>query len=164
LVDVVVRDYQPALFTWEGAVNGGNMTRKPYLTCLGALIVLLGPSDGWTVDPHAVFPGLWQGVDQVDGSLRTISVTDVDDDGVFEVRAHDTHREMCEGGRAIESGTGTIDEEGVLRTEGTIRCDSGDETPVDLTYSAQGSAPFGLLLEEAVGTPFAALLHRVSQR
>lgn len=140
------------------------MTRQPNLACLAALIVLLVASDGWTADPQTVFSGLWQGIDRGDGSLRTVSVADVDDDGVFEVRAHDTYWAMCDGGRGTESTAGTIDDEGVLRTEGTIRCESGEEMPVELTYAPQGSAPFGLLLEEAVGKPFAALLHRVSQR
>ncbi len=52
-----------------------------------AVLCLSIPSHGHGQGVHAALTGLWQGVDNVDGSLRTVPIADLDSDGVFEIRA-----------------------------------------------------------------------------
>ena len=107
------------------------------------------------------FLGLWEGVDPNDGSRRTISITDNDDDGELEVAARDTFWSLCDGDRGIELATGTI-VDGVLVTLGTVQCfDTGVKITIEKTYELNKKQ--NTLLATPLGTGLVApTLHRVS--
>ena len=109
------------------------------------------------------FLGLWEGVDVNDGSKRTISITDHDDDGVVEVAARDTYWTLCEGDRAIELATGGVRHDGVLATNGIVTCfDTLEEVRVMQTYEL--SRRNDTLFATPHGTPLLPItLHRVSR-
>ncbi len=106
--------------------------------------------------------GLWEGVDVNDGSKRTISITDRDDDGVFEVASRDTYWTLCQGDRGIEVASGEVRRDGVLATDGLVMCfETGDEIPVHQTY--EYSRDEDTLFATPDGTNLIPItLHRVS--
>lgn len=106
--------------------------------------------------------GLWQGVDSVDGSLRTMAIADQDGDGVLEVLANDTFWSVCEGPHGLETVTGVVGDDGVLRTKGKIVCHSGATVDVETTFTPQ-EADVDMLLEEVAGQPFRTLLYRINR-
>lgn len=109
------------------------------------------------------FLGLWEGVDVNDGSKRTISITDRDRDGLFEVASRDSYWTLCAGDRGIELATGGVRYDGVLETEGTVRCfESGLELPIVQTY--EFSRREDTLFATPVGTGLTPItLHRASE-
>ncbi len=132
-------------------------------TVAAALLVacLLEAAAGYAQDLGEDFVGLWQGVDNVDGSLRTISITDLDGDGILEVRAHDTFWSLCSGDQGNGYTTGRLDDDGVLRTAGSIQCQSGVEVSLENTYTPQGEAD-GLIVEHVIGKAFETILFRIN--
>ena len=108
------------------------------------------------------FLGLWEGVDVNDGSKRTVSITDHDDDGIFEVDSRDSFWTLCEGDRGLERATGGVRPDGVLETDGLVTCFSnGITVPVDQTY--EYSRREDTLFATPGGTPLMPVtLHRVS--
>lgn len=113
-------------------------------------------------DKDAGFTGLWQGVDNVDGSLRTLSFADLDGDGVWEVRGHDTYWTLCDGPGGLEVTTGKI-QDGVLRTKGTIACANGKKVAVVTAFMPQGPLAKGMVVEHVEGRAFRTLLFRISR-
>lgn len=113
------------------------------------------------------FLGLWEGVDVNDGSKRSISITDRDRDGIFEVAARDTYWTLCQGDRGLEAAMGSIRYDGVLETEGLVTCwdeSGGIETQVKVTQEYQYSRRANTLYATAVGTGLIPItLHRVSE-
>ncbi|GJM41192.1 MAG: hypothetical protein DHS20C20_14740 [Ardenticatenaceae bacterium] len=112
----------------------------------------------------ANFVGLWQGVDVNDGSLRTISISDNDRDGYFEVLLHDEYWSLCGDGRGAYNGFGSINSEGKLFVQGTLFCSpSGTATNLSVTYDF---VRFSDTLIEDPGNEFLepGTLHRISSR
>ena len=106
--------------------------------------------------------GLWEGVDINDGSKRTISITDRDGDGTFEVASRDTFWTLCDGDRGLELAAGDVRADGVLETAGLVTCFNGvPGVPVQQTY--EFSRRDDTLLATPHGTTLRAItLHRVS--
>lgn len=129
------------------------------LTGAGALATPLALAQ----DSDASFAGLWEGVDIVDGSLRTVAIADLDGDGVWDVHAHDTYWTLCEGPQGVAVMTGTIEADGVLRVKGTVRCPDGKEIEGESTYAPQGDLADGMIVEHLVGTDFVTLMFRKSR-
>ncbi len=115
-----------------------------------------------TASADALMIGLWQGVDSVDGSLRTIAITDRNGDRSLEVLANDTYWSICEGPGGLETVTGAVGDDGVLRTSGQIVCHSGKVLEVRTNFSRIDTGP-DILLEEVVDQPFKTLLFRINQ-
>ncbi len=141
-------------------MNGG----RAYI--LSAVLVLAAGSAG-AQGPSAAnrhFLGLWEGVDVNDGSKRTISITDLDADGVFEVTSRDTFWTLCNGDRGLEAATGSVRRDGVLETEGLVTCyDAMPPLPIRQTY--QFSRREDTLLATPLGTTLVPIvLHRVSSK
>ncbi len=138
------------------------MRGKGILAAAGAALWLVCGVDVHAQDKRADFTGLWQGVDNVDGSLRTLSFADLDGDGIWEVRGHDTYWTLCEGPGGLEDTTGTV-ENGVLRTKGGIRCANGKNVPVVTTYMPHGPVADGMVVEHVEGKAFRTLLFRINR-
>ncbi len=140
---------------------------KRLLTLLLVLfsVVLLASivsADGGGGGRNAYFIGLWEGVDPNDGSRRTVSISDNDRDGVFELIQYDTFWTLCGHGLAIATGTATVGANGVLNWSGTLKCDPSDPGfPFSVDYSPVRHSD--VLLEQPVGIPLLPdNLHRVS--
>jgi hypothetical protein len=54
------------------------------------------------------FIGLWEGVDLNDGSRRTVSVSDNDRDGVYDLSQYDTFWTLCGDDRGVTAGSATL--------------------------------------------------------
>jgi hypothetical protein len=108
------------------------------------------------------FVGLWEGVDINDGSQRTVSITDRDGDGVYEVDSRDTYWTLCDGDRGLERATGAVRGDGVLETAGLVTCfDGAQAVPVQQTY--EFSKREDTLLATPYDTPLQGItLHRIS--
>lgn len=106
--------------------------------------------------------GLWEGIDPNDGSLRSVSITDNDRDGVYELLQYDTFWTLCGDGRALAEGSGTVGTDGVLIWSGTLTCFTSGST-VDFSVSYEPVRHSDLLIEQAIGIPLLpSNLHRVS--
>ncbi len=115
-----------------------------------------------------VVPGLWEGVDPLDGSGVQSSISDIDQDGVFEIIVRETFFTFCKdvganGEFGILMSTGTIGEDGILRAEGTLTCDNGQEIMIREAYEPVTQGAILVLTDpDDPGTP-TIILHRVSQ-
>jgi hypothetical protein len=111
---------------------------------------------------NSYFIGLWEGVDTNDGSRRTVSISDNDRDGVFELIQYDTFWTLCGDDKAIASGTGTVDANGILNWSGTLTCiTTGTTISFSVDYSPVRHSD--ILVEQPVGIPLLpGNLHRVS--
>ena len=132
------------------------------LLLAAAAFCLFNATSSQAADMKDGFTGLWQGIDNIDGSLRTLSFADVDGDGVWEVRGHDTYWTLCEGPGGLEDTTGKI-EKGNLHTKGTLACANGKKVPMETRYEPQGPLSKGIVLEYVEGKPFRTLLFKVSR-
>ena len=136
---------------------------KTIITFIALLAVTVGASgQGRGVSDHE-FLGLWEGVDVNDGSKRTISITDHDQDGIFEVSSRDTYWTLCDSDRGLEQATGGVRRDGVLATNGLVTCFTNSiEIPVFQTYEL--SQLEDTLLATPWGTSLMPItLHRVSE-
>jgi len=138
------------------------MLGKGLLSAAAAVLCLAGAVDAYAQDKNSGFTGLWQGVDNVDGSLRTLSFADLDGDGVWEVRGHDTFWTLCEGPGGLEDTIGKI-EKGALHTKETLACANGKKVPMETRYIPQGSIADGMVVEHVEGKPFRTLLFRMNR-
>ncbi|MDX1440536.1 MAG: hypothetical protein R3284_11610 [Rubricoccaceae bacterium] len=141
------------------------MARSLLLIILTAFITTLGAGTA-NAQANRRFLGLWEGVDINDGSKRTISITDLDGDGTFEVMARDSFWTLCNGDRGLESATGRVGRDGVLETHGLVTCfDGAPPQRVQQTYE------FVRREDTLLATPHGTMptlrsivLHRVSSR
>ncbi len=137
------------------------MGKKAFTWLAAAILSFTAMVSADTQAREAALTGLWQGVDSVDGSLRTLSIEDLDGDGTYEVLGHDSYWSLCEGSRGLERASGKVGEDGILRVAGSIHCASGKAVDIETTFTPQGSS--GALLEEVVGQPFKTLLFRIGK-
>ena len=125
----------------------------------GIFLVSLVSADGGS-NPN--FVGLWEGVDPNDGSRRTVSITDNDRDGVYDVQQYDTFWSLCGDDSGVVSGSATLDGD-ILHFEGSLTCRSGATIPsfgVDYELVRFSNT----LVEIPVGVPLApATLHQTSK-
>ena len=113
---------------------------------------------------NGYFIGLWEGMDINDGSLRTISITDNERDGVYAVSIYDTYWSLCGENRGAYHGTGTVGSDGWLHVNGTLNCHpSGTSTSLAIAYRP---VRFSDTLIEEPGNEFleSGNLHRISNR
>jgi len=78
--------------------------------------------EGADNEENQFFTGLWEGVDPLDGSGVQVSISDLDRDGEFDIIWRETFFTLCDGGRGIVTGTGTVGEDGILRTNEVFTC------------------------------------------
>jgi hypothetical protein len=125
-------------------------------------VALIGATSSGKRNMSRHFLGLWEGVDVNDGSLRTVSITDQNRDGVLEVASRDTFWTLCDGDRGLELASGDVGYDGVLTTSGTITCfEAGSELEVMQTYEI--SRRERTLFATPLGTGLMPVtLHRVS--
>lgn len=79
-------------------------------------------SDGAHNYADSFFIGLWEGIDPLDGSEVLASITNIDGDDTIEILWRETFYTLCEGDQGIVQGTGTIGEDGILRTDEFLTC------------------------------------------
>ena len=111
---------------------------------------------------RATLAGLWQGIDAVDGSLRTLSISGPDRNGQYEVNAYDTYWSICDGNRAVSTATGRISAR-VLRTNGIVRCADGRETAIETEFRPELFIQEGVLVEVVIGTDSRTRLFRINR-
>lgn len=125
------------------------------------LLASIASADGGAKNNFYI--GLWEGVDPNDGSRRTISITDNDRDGIYDLVQYDTFWTLCGDDQAVAEGTGTVGSDGVLHWSGTLTCFSTGADPLEFSVDYIPVKHSGLLIEQAVGIPLEAPnLHRVS--
>lgn len=111
---------------------------------------------------HRYLLGLWEGVDVNDGSKRTVSITDRDRDGTFEVDSRDTYWTLCDGDRGLEMAVGDVRDDRVLETVGVVTC-FGTDIEIDVIQTYVYSRREDTLLATPVGTGLApVVLHRIT--
>jgi hypothetical protein len=138
------------------------MNRGFLAVILVGLVVSTGAGSAQSPSVNRHFLGLWEGVDVNDGSKRTISITDRDGDGTFEVASRDTFWTLCSGDRGLELAAGGVRSDGVLETVGLVTCfDGAPGVPVQQTYAF--SRRDDTLFATPHGTALSPItLHRVS--
>jgi hypothetical protein len=121
--------------------------------------------------------GLWEGMDERDGSDITVSIRDLNDDGTLEFSWRESSWSFCNNTeRAILQGSGTVDD-GVLTSSDTkITCFDEtvetkvlcfgfltDDCDVDIggPYTLEFNKDSDVLINDGDGT---AVLHRTSSR
>ena len=113
------------------------------------------------------FTGFWGGVDPLDGSGVQNSISDIDQDGVFEIIGRETFFTFCRdvganGEFGIVLSTGTIGEDGILRVEGTLTCDNDQKIKIKEAYESVKKGAILLLTDpDDAGIP-PIILHRLS--
>ena len=77
---------------------------------------------------HATsFIGLWQTIQSnSDGALQTLSISDTNLDGEFQIALHESFLSLCGGQFGVVSGTAAVDADGILVGDLTIVCENGD--------------------------------------
>jgi hypothetical protein len=94
-----------------------------------------------------MFTGLWEGIDDSDGSLTQRSIV-CEASGSCRVLGADTFLTLCRGGRGVLHGTGTITR-GILKVPGfTLTCFDGPSVSVDTTFTPDLRK--GTLVEQTV--------------
>ena len=131
-----------------------------WLFCIAALAVPAGTAAAQ--ERRATLAGLWQGIDAADGSLRTLSISGPDRDGLYEVNAYDTYWSICDGDRAVSTATGKISAK-VLRTSGILRCADGRETAIETEFRPERFIQEGVLIEIVIGTDSRTRLFRINR-
>ena len=98
------------------------------LIAVGAYVITGQVNNTASAEPGHVSPmdfvGLWQGIQDDDGSLATVSISDIDGDGVFDIRQHEFFLSSCNGGFGIIVGTATVDGD-MLNRHVTLTCSDG---------------------------------------
>lgn len=101
------------------------MNRRFVPAVLVAVVVAAGAAPLQTQSSNRNFLGLWEGVDINDGSLRTVSITDADGDGMLEAASRDTYWTLCDDDQGLELAAGVVGADGVLTTNGLVTCFNG---------------------------------------
>ena len=91
------------------------------------------------------FTGFWMAVDPSDGGFNKLSITD-SGDGTAKLGLSETFVSTCDGGRAMLSGLGEVNEDGDLVVPITIQCledttntpDGEAVGPFDVTFVVLG--------------------------
>jgi len=73
-------------------------------------------------EENRFFIGLWEGVDPLDGSSFQVSISDIDRNGVIDTISRETFFTLCDGERGLATGTGTVGDDGILRTNAVLTC------------------------------------------
>jgi hypothetical protein len=138
--------------------------RKLYSVIFTALIVALtvmaaatptlaGQANSQNAANGRFFIGFWEGIDPLDGSTVQLSITDNDQDGVFDYIYRESFLSACFTaqntlGRGYLIGTATVVEQGVIEILADSVCvndDNSKEDPVELTFR-HSAAPKGDIL------------------
>lgn len=93
---------------------------------LNILTVFVSSADASTSGNNNCFLGLWQGVDNLDGSVTLLSISDADNNGVMTVRLTDSFFSHCKDAGystspGLVDGTATIQNK-ILSWESSFKC------------------------------------------
>ena len=99
-----------------------------------ATLCLSIPIQGGTQYLGVASTGLRRGVDNVNGSLRTVSIADLDASSVFEIGRHYIYRALYKGPGGLELMTGMFKKDGVLREGGSPACRSRKSGEFETIY------------------------------
>jgi hypothetical protein len=149
-------------------VKSGRRSAKRFLVVTALVLPLAWPAPGSTDGPRpraADFIGLWEGVDEDDGSLAQRAIT-CEEDRTCRILGAEQFFSSCDdhGGRGIIEGTGTI-EGGVFNVpDFTLTCADGTAFTLEANFSLDRRN--GTLIEDTEGEPEpeTMILHRLSPR
>jgi hypothetical protein len=85
-------------------------------------------SSGQNNEADRFFLGLWEGIDPLDGSTVLASFTNLDKDNTIEIAWTESLFTLCEGAGGLITGTGPVDENGVLNADEMFTCFDPDDT------------------------------------
>ena len=154
-----------------GFKRGLRATGLWLVLALGVSVLAGGVFAGPTPPPWAKeFLGFWQGVDALDGSTVHVSLSDIEGDGVIELRQQEGFYTICfnEGagysqGRGFITGSGRVTARGVLDLETKLFCVSDQNIVTQLiAESVQYTLRGQILLLPQFGDNPRVLLHRTS--
>jgi len=92
------------------------------LSLMAALHTTCTSLEGADQEENRFFIGLWEGVDPLDGSGVQVSISDIDRNGVIDIIGSETFFTVCDGERGVFTGTGTVGDDGILRTNEVLTC------------------------------------------
>ncbi len=127
---------------------------------LTAVLVAREADSTVSADEEPKFIGLWQTIQiNSDGALQTLSISDIDGDGEFQIGLNESFFSSCGGGFGVAGGTATVNEEGILIADLTLTC-----TPGPGVFSFE--IPFEHIRkhDQLVGTISGDVYHRISSR
>ena len=109
------------------------------------------------------FLGLWEGIDPLDGSTVLVSFTNLDKDDTIELAWTESLFSLCDGGPGLNTGIGTVGEDGILLADEMFTCFNTEET-------FEGSGAYepvkedGIIIATSPANPElpAIVLHKVS--
>ena len=137
-----------------------------FLAALSLIAVLqLACTDSNSEDNEAdrFFLGLWEGNDPLDGSTVLVSFTNLDKDDTIELAWTEALFSLCDGGPGLNTGIGTVGEDGILLADLMLTCLNTEET-------FEGSGAYepvkedGIIIATSPANPElpAIVLHKVS--
>ena len=147
-------------------MKGPERAVRASLVLIALLLALAWPAPGSADGLRtraADFVGLWEGVDEDDGSLAQRAIT-CDEDRTCRILGAEQFFSSCDehGGRGIIVGVGTL-EEGVINVpELTLTCPDGTSFTLATVFSLDRRN--GTLIEDTDGAPATQILHRLSPR
>ena len=134
------------------------------LLCLVVLLQLgCEESNGQSNEADRFFLGLWEGVDPLDGSSVLASFTNLDKDNKIELAWTESFFTLCEGANGLITGTGTVDEDGVLYTDEMFTC-IGSEEILEGNTRYEPVKDDGIIIVTVPANPElpAIILHKIS--
>ena len=109
------------------------------------------------------FVGLWEGIDESDGSEAQRSIT-LNSNGTFKIIGQESKIDGCPG-RGMLTGTGVLEDGSIIVDDFSIFCD-GQSVPlveeVEATYKPNKRN--GILIEVFPGPYPPMILHKISKR
>jgi hypothetical protein len=117
-------------------------------------------ADAKALSAARIFIGLWEGIDDSDGSLTQRSIV-CEGPTSCRVLGADTFLTLCRGGRGVLQGRGSISR-GILKVPGfTLTCFDGVSVSVDTTFTPDFRN--GTLVERTVNPRIKPItFHRIS--
>ena len=126
---------------------------------LAAVLVARESDNTASADDGHKFIGLWQTIQiNSDGALQSLSISDIDGDGVFQIGLHESFFTSCGGGFGVAGGTGAVNEEGTLILDLTLTCTPGPVISFEIPFEHIRKH------DQLVGTNSGDVYHRISSR
>jgi len=127
-------------------------------------LIIVSPVHAGGILYKLSFVGLWQGIDESDGSEAVRSIT-LNDDGTFNIIGQEPYTSGCEGERGMITATGVLTDGIIMSDNFTLTCFNG-EGPFTVTATYELNKLNGTLIEDI---PYISdfgpmILHKISKR
>jgi hypothetical protein len=128
------------------------------------LVILASTVHAGELYKKLYFVGLWEGIDDNDGSEAQRSIT-LNSDGTFKIIGQETNIIGCNG-RGMLTGTGVLEDGIIIVNEYKITChDDPPSGPFYFIATYKPNKLNGTLIEDCPGSDFLPMnLHKISKR